>query len=144
MGESSLNSLLSCDLLVSSSQVCPGRFLRCHPALACGGAVLFPHLSQLRTGNFLLFSALLEGSGLGWWVGCGWAHGLGAECHTQVPHTTLAGAAEQSRESCVVVVFYDHYLDKSQLHSGVMLIIVSTKLDLLSLPPLFPLTSNYP
>ena len=43
------------------------------------------------------------------------------------------------RELCRSGVFYDHYLDESKLHCGVMLIIVSTKLDLLSpLPPLFP------
>lgn len=53
------------------------------------------------------------------------------------PYVALARGADLllQRELCHSGVFYDHYLDESQLHCGVMLIIVSTKLDLLSLPP---------
>lgn len=58
-------------------------------------------------------------------------------CCTQVPQHDL-GRSSRAEQSCVTVVFYDHYLDKSQFHCGVMLIIVSAKLDLLSLPPAPP------
>lgn len=128
----------------SSQEDFSGKIFGIPPCSGFWGAVPFPHLPQLGIGNFLLFSALLEGSGLSCWVVCGWAHGIGLSASLshpaapRYPNMTLAGAAEQRRGSCVTVVFYDHYLDKSQFHCGVMLIIVSAKLDLLSLPPAPP------
>lgn len=143
VGESSLNSLCPVTCLC----LAVGFLQKTVEMPLCSGlwgALLFPYLPQLGVGNFLLCSgrvSFLEGSALDCWVGCGQAHGMGAECipvalsaAPTYPDTTLAGGAEQRRGSCVAVVFYDCYLDKSQLHCGVMLIIVSTKLDLLSLP----------
>lgn len=75
------------------------------------------------------------------WKGLVWVAGLDGGTPVTLsaaptsPDVTLAGGAEQHRGSCVAVVFYDPYLDESQLHSGFMLVIVSTELDLLSLPP---------
>lgn len=77
VGESSLNALCPVTCLWHSGF--SRKILEMPLCSGLWGAVLFPQLPQLGTGNFLLCSALLEGSGLDGWVGCGWAHGMGAE-----------------------------------------------------------------
>lgn len=64
---------------------------------------------------------------------------LASSAAPMYPYMALARGAHLlvQRKLCCNGLFYDCYLDESQLHCGVMLIIVSTKLDLLSPPP-FP------
>lgn len=113
----------------------------------CGGpcvAVSFPHPPQpARDQGFSLCPAFLKGPGVDRWVGCGWAHGMGTgriplAVPTAPTWPCVASAREADllvqREPCRCGVFYDCYLDESQLHCEVMLIIVSTKLDLFPLP----------
>lgn len=142
-GVLSSGCLMLHELLVCSSWVPPGRPLRYHTVVA----VSFQHPPQTaRDWDFFLCPAFLEGPGLDRWVGCGWAHGMGTgyvplapSTAPTYPYVASARGADLllQRELCHSGVFYDRYLDESQLHCGVMLIIVSTKLDLLA-PPTSP------